>query len=160
MSCRKIITDRKGISVNDYINVLFSCISKIMELGGRPIKILMCCWKYSSFNPLNETEGNMITNSKRFKDYVRSCGLEISDASIDDAISLLCKNGFLIKICRGERMLNPEYFFKGTISQRSKLKLSVGVEPAIPSGNMKGTSPLGACLPVGCPEFVNFSYKR
>lgn len=119
----------KKVSVDEFIMVFFSCIPAIMDLRGQTIKILMCCWKFSTFNPLSSTEGNVVSNNRRFKDFVRQCGLDIKDASIDNAISLLCKKNLLIKICRGEYILNPKFFFKGTISQRSKLNLNIEKDP-------------------------------
>lgn len=119
----------KKVNLDEFIMVFFSCIPKIMELKGVALKILICCWKASSFNPINTTQGNIIVNNAKFKEYVRSCGVTALDASIDNAFSTLRKKGFLLKRCRGEYMLNPEYFFKGTISQRSKLRFSVIVDP-------------------------------
>lgn len=119
----------KKVGIDEFIMVFFSSIPKILDLKGTQIKVLMCCWKYSSFNPLNTTQGNTISNNKMFKSYIRECGFDTTDDSINNAICALCKKGLLIKRCKGEYMLNPEYFFKGTIAQRSKLKFSVEVDP-------------------------------
>jgi len=120
----------KKVSIDEFIMVFFSCMPQIMKLKGSYLKVLICCWKFSSFNPVSTTAGNTITNNERFKAYVKTCMPTATDNSIDVAFSALRKKGFLIKMCRGEYMLNPEYFFKGTISQRSRLRFSVQVDPA------------------------------
>jgi group I intron endonuclease len=87
--------------------------------------ILECCGKFSSYS-----NGNyFIHNGTGFKKACRENGLDISNASIDNAISALCKKGFLIKKFRGEYLLNPVYFFRGKLSNRSKVNINFTVEP-------------------------------
>ena len=119
----------KKVSIDEFIMVFFTCVPQVMKLNGTQLKVLMCCWKHSSFNPMGETEGNVVNNNASFKNYVRRNGLDISDAAIDNAISALHKKNFLLKKCRGEYILNPSYFFKGTLSQRSHIRLSVEYDP-------------------------------
>ena len=118
----------KKLSLDEFIMVFFTSCPMLLKLKGFNLKVLICCWKFSSYNYENDKEGNIIHNNSSFKDYCRAEGLETSDASIDNAISQLKKNGFLIKKCKGEYMLNPKYFFKGTLSKRSKLQLNLVVE--------------------------------
>lgn len=53
----------------------------------------------------------------------------MSSASIDNVFSKLSKEGFLIKKCRGAYLLNPKYFFKGTLSDRTKIEYNIVMEP-------------------------------
>ena len=120
----------KKVSIDEFIMVFFSNYPQMMKLKGVCLKVLMCCWKFSSYNAEYEEEGNIVHNNARFKEYCRQDGLEAPDASIDNAISHLCKVGLLIKKCRGEYLLDPRYFFKGKLSKRSKIMYNIVVEPS------------------------------
>lgn len=119
----------KKVSLDEFIMVFFASCPDLLKLSGVELKVLICCWKLSSFNPVNEETGNVVHNNPSFKKYCKEQGATSSDANIDNAISVLCKKRMLLKKCRGEYMLNPEYFFKGTLSNRSKIDLSFVVEP-------------------------------
>lgn len=119
----------KKVTIDEFIMVFFASYPELFKLKGVPLKVLMCCWKRSSYNPMCEEEGNIVCNNTSFKEACREYGLDTSDANIDNAISLLAKRNLLIKRCRGEYLLNPKYFFKGSLSSRSKLDLHFVVEP-------------------------------
>lgn len=121
----------KKINLDEFIMVFFSSCPELMTLKGNHLKVLICCWKHSSYNPENEERGNIIHNSPGFKEACRASGLDISNAAIDNAISALHKKNFLIKKYRGEYLLNPQYFFKGRLSERSKVKVHFIVEPKL-----------------------------
>lgn len=116
----------KKVSIDEFIMVFFSSFPEVFKLEGNALKVLMCIWKFSSYNLYN-AEANVFINNVLFKEFVRKEGLEIADSTIDVYISNLNKKNLLIKKCRGTYILNPEYFFKGTLSNRSKLKLSIEV---------------------------------
>lgn len=118
----------KKVSLDEFIMVFFAGCPELMNLTGNHLKVLICCWKHSSYNPNNEESGNIVHNSPSFKEACRENGLDVSNAVIDNAISALCKKRFLIKRCRGEYLLNPDYFFKGSLSSRSKIRLSYIVD--------------------------------
>lgn len=113
----------RKLSLEEFIMVFFSSYPQLFRLKGLQLKVLMCCWKHSTYNKENDTNGNIVHNNTSFKEHCREEGLELSDASIDNAISSLCKTGLLIKKCRGEYLLNPDYFFKGSLSQRTKVMM-------------------------------------
>lgn len=119
----------KKITLDQFIMVFFASCPHLMNLTGNHLKVLICCWKYSSYNPENEERGNVIHNGTGFKEACKESGLDIPNASIDNAISALCKKGLLIKKYRGEYLLNPQYFFKGRLTNRSKVKINYIVEP-------------------------------
>jgi hypothetical protein len=119
----------KKITLDEFIMVFFSSCPELMNLTGNHLKVLICCWKHSSYNPENEERGNILHNGPGFKSACRENGLDISNAAIDNAVSALCKKGFLIKKFRGEYLLNPQYFFKGRLSNRSKVRVNYVVEP-------------------------------
>ena len=119
----------RKLSLEEFIMVFFSSYPELFKLKGLQLKVLMCCWKHSTYNKENEVAGNIVHNNASFKQHCREEGLDLSDASIDNNISSLCKTGLLIKKCRGEYLLNPDYFFKGSLSQRTKMLMRFIVEP-------------------------------
>jgi hypothetical protein len=119
----------RKVSIDEFIMVFFTSYPELMKLTGVQLKVLMCCWKLSSFNPLKESTGNVINNNTAFKEYCKEEGVSAPSAGIDNAISMLCKKRLILKRCKGEYILNPEYFFKGTLSNRSKIDLRFIVEP-------------------------------
>lgn len=118
----------RKLSLDEFLMVFVASCPKLLKLKGLQLKVLICCWKYSSYNKERSTEGNIIHNSASFKQYCRNDGLDTSDACIDKAFTQLCKEGLLIRLYRGEYLLNPEYFFKGTLSDRSRIQYNVVVE--------------------------------
>ena len=119
----------RKLSLDEFIMVFFSSYPEIFKLQGMQLKVLMCCWKHSTYNKENDTTGNIVHNNTSFKRHCREEGLDVSDASIDNAISTLCKVGLLQKKCRGEYLLNPDYFFKGVLTQRTKVLMQYVVGP-------------------------------
>lgn len=114
----------RKLSLEEFIMVFFSSYPELFKLKGLQLKVLMCCWKHSTYCKENDTSGNIVHNNASFKRHCREEGLELSDASIDNNISALSKAGLLHKKCRGEYLLNPDYFFKGSLSQRTKIVMN------------------------------------
>lgn len=121
----------RKVSIEDFMMVYLASYSDMLKLTGMQMKVLMCCWRYSAFNDRNCNSGNLIYNNGLFKENCKRDGLNTSDAVINNAISQLEKYGFLLKKCKGTYLLNPKYFFKGTISDRTKLQYNLIVEPQV-----------------------------
>lgn len=119
----------KIVTLDEFIMIFFASVPDLFNLKGVHLKVLICCWKFSSYNPESEAEGNLIHNDILFKSKCKDFGLKIPNASIDNSISYLSKHGFLIKRCRGAYLLNPKYFFKGRLSDKSKIDIHFKVEP-------------------------------
>jgi hypothetical protein len=119
----------RKLSLDEFIMVYFSSYPELFKLKGLQLKVLMCCWKHSTYNKENDLSGNIVHNNASFKQHCKEEGLQLSDASIDNNISALCKAGLLIKKCRGEYILNPNYFFKGVMTQRTKIQMNYVVNP-------------------------------
>lgn len=116
------------VDVDEFIMFFFASMPDLFQLEGLHMKVLMCCWKASSYNDV-ETEGNIVSNNRLLKEYIRQCGLDISDNTIDVVIHNLAKKNILIKKCKGTYMLNPQYFFKGKLADKSKLELRMITNP-------------------------------
>ena len=115
-------------TIDDFIFCFLKSIPQITALKGNTMRVLMWCWKFSSFNP-SIPEANYINNDLYFKERIREEGGNLSNSAIDLAIHNLCKNGFLIRKCKGKYALNPDLFFKGTLSNRSKLVCNIEYNP-------------------------------
>lgn len=119
------VADIRCDSIDQFIMCFLSSIPQVTKLNGNCMRVLMWCWKLSSYNPAIP-EANVINNNKYFKQKIREEGGDLTDTTIDKAIHVLCKQGFLSRQCKGSYFLNPELFFKGTLSNRAKLKYNVG----------------------------------
>lgn len=116
------------VPVEKFIMVFFASYPEIMQLEGQKVKILMICWLKSTFS--EENKANRIVNNKDFKETVRSYMPKVSDSTIDLAFSTFVKRGLLIRVCKGLYELNPSYFFRGKLSDRTHIKYSFEVDPS------------------------------
>lgn len=112
----------RRITKEEFIMVFLRTIPDMFKLQGLELKILMIVWMYSRYNPANSFDGNIFENNYFLKKEIKD-KFDISDRTINVYISNLTKKGFLIKKNKGCYMLNPKYFFKGTIDDSSKLSL-------------------------------------
>lgn len=122
------IANIKCHSVDEFIMYFLTSIPQIVKLDGNTIRVLMWCWKFSSFNS-NFPEANIIHNDQNFKNKIRQEGGELSDSVIDKAIHVLFKKDFLRRQCKGCYYLNPQYFFRGTLSNRARLQYNITYQP-------------------------------
>ena len=118
------VADIKCSTIDEFIMCFMASIPQVVQLDGNTIRVLMWCWKFSTFNP-NIPEANMITNDKAFKNKIRQEGGDMSDSTIDKAIHTLFKKGMLLRRCKGSYFLNPDFFFRGTLSNRAKLQCNI-----------------------------------
>ena len=118
----------KAETIDDFMMVFLNGLNYLFKLDGKELKVLMCCWKASSISTM-ENSANLFANNVVFKNYVRKQGLELSDSAIDNYVHKLAKKGTIKRMCKGYYMLNPDYFFKGRLSERSKLKLELEYNP-------------------------------
>lgn len=116
----------RKVTMDEFIMIFFASYPELMEVPGQKLKVLMCCWKYSTYG--TSEDANIFINDKVFKEHVREYEPKMSDGSIDVAISFLSKKGLLWKLCKGRYALNKDYFFKGKLNDRSKLKMSFEVD--------------------------------
>lgn len=121
----------RKVKMEDFVMVFLASCREMFALRGTQFKVLACCWIYSSFNNKSCNQGNLFRNDGVFKDSCRREGLNLSDAAIDNVICQLAKKKFLLKQCRGTYLLNPQYFFKGTLAERSKVMYTLMVEPEV-----------------------------
>lgn len=115
------------VSIKDFIMLFFASIPEIMKLESQKLKVLAVCWMASEYG--NSEKGNVVHNNTTFKEKVREYAPSMTDAAIDVAFSYLVKHGMLCRICKGEYELNPQFFFKGKLNDRSKLMLKIEVDP-------------------------------
>lgn len=122
------VSEVKCSDIDAFIMCFLKSIPEITNLDGNSIRVLLWCWKLSNFN-INLPTGNTISNNQVFRNSVRENGGDLTDSVITKAFHILAKKGLLIKQCKGQYTLNPEYFFKGTLSNRSSLKYTLSYNP-------------------------------
>lgn len=114
--------------IDEFIMFFFKSIPVLMNLDGNTFKVLMYCWKYSAISPKDQS--NYIINDKIFKeDLATLTNGELTENVINKAISQCKKMGLLIRKSKGRYMLNPDYFYKGSLSDRSNLQIQINYKP-------------------------------
>lgn len=116
----------KKVSIEEFIMVFFASYPELMKLEGQKLKMLMMCWKLSTFGG---KRGNIVINDSSFKEEVRKYEPKMSNSNIDACFSYLTAKGIMRRICKGRYELNSDYFFKGSLSDRSHLQFCVEVDP-------------------------------
>lgn len=112
---------RRKITQQDFIMVFLQSTEEFMNLDGVLLKMLWILWRECSFNPEFSNDGNIVTNDLYLKNKIRNYGLNVTDTAINTYFARLSKYNILIKICKGRYKLNPKYFFKGRLSDASKI---------------------------------------
>lgn len=106
---------------DEYIMFFIPNYKKLLELTGTELKLLFFCWFHSSKYNEGIVAGNIIYNDSTLKEKCHKAGLKATGSVIDNTFSKLHRKGFLLKICRGEYMINPLYAFRGSLKERNKL---------------------------------------
>lgn len=114
------------VDTSAYVMFFLQTIPEFIKLTGNQMRLLSVIWYSSTYNPDGQLDGNLFTNGPLFKQQVRAYGLEWSDSQINNEVSRIVKSSdLLIKIARGSYILNPKYFFKGKLTDRTKLILTI-----------------------------------
>ena len=111
------------LPLEEFIMIYLQNIPEMYSLEGNQLKILMNCWRYCLQDPLYPGY-NVVYPGPAFKAALRQNGLDLSSKSISVYISQLASKEFLLRLDRGVYALNPKYFYKGRLSDRSKLMLT------------------------------------
>lgn len=105
------------------------------KLSRLQTNILFYCWKHMSFS--QGDDGNKIYNTKTFKQGIINDGITLNPSSIDVAIHSLVKKGLLIRLGRGEYLMNPKVFFKGRLADKAKLEHRIVFNPDNSASGLK-----------------------
>lgn len=108
-------------SYPQFMQVYLSDLSGLMKIDtGAESKLLFILWSESAWNGKGSTDGNVITTVAHFKTKWAQ-QLECSVASVNNLLVKLVKKGLLIKKDKSVYALNPKYFFKGFVEDRSMI---------------------------------------
>lgn len=113
----------KKVNAEEFCQIYLRDSEDFSTLTGSEYRVLVQCWLFSTYYKDEKTDmpGNMITYNGVFKDQVMNrTGLK--EGTIKNSLSSLVKKEMLIKDKnKGVYYLNPKYFFKGKLGDRTKL---------------------------------------
>lgn len=109
----------------EFMQVWLKDNQEFWDLTKSEYAVMVQCWRASVYYPELVDEnlpGNKVTTDKQFKD-IAAKNANITVRSVDSALSSLAKKNLLIKDknYKGIYYLNPKLFFKGKISDRTKI---------------------------------------
>jgi hypothetical protein len=117
---------RVCITQEELIKVYFNSIEELAGCFKDGLyKVMLAVWKYSHFPDGSDFEGNKFNNDKGFKEVCKKLGYDKDDDAINTAIYRLTQKGIIKRYAKGMYILNPKYFAKGTVTDDTRMKLSI-----------------------------------
>ena len=117
----------KKVNADEFIQVYLDDISGLLRISSKTeMAVLTWLWKYSVYAEEGQP-GNMVSLSPVLFESIKNSS-DLSDGTIRNAMSDLKKKNLIISHdkFRGTYYLNPKYFFKGKLSDRTEsYKLSL-----------------------------------
>ena len=119
------ITTIKKVSYGEFMQVWLKDNQEFWNLTKSEYAVMVQCWRASIYYPELIEEnlpGNKVNTDKQFKEMTaKNAG--ITTRSVDAALGSLSKKNLLIKDkdYKGIYYLNPKLFFKGKLSDRTKI---------------------------------------
>lgn len=112
----------KKVDINEFVMMFLLSIDEINEkLKGNEIKVLLACVRCSKISSYEESGNSFLTCSREFKNLVTG----IKPQNVCKYLAKLNELGFIKRISRSEYELNPLYFFRGTLTQRTKCLMKI-----------------------------------
>jgi hypothetical protein len=109
----------KKVKYDEFIQVYLNDIAGLLQIDSvSEIKVLMCLWKEATFTSTNEELKTIIVTRFVKDKWVQETNVKLQ--SINNALCSLVKKGLLYSPAKTAYVLNPNYFFKGPISDRAK----------------------------------------
>lgn len=114
----------KNVSVEQFCQIYLQENEEFFTLSKAESNVLAVCWYTSNYYEDNEfmLPGNKVTLDEQLRDLIKlKTGLAYG--TVKNTITSLVKKEMLIKDEKYKSIyyLNPKYFFKGRISDRTKL---------------------------------------
>ena len=114
----------KKVNVEEFCQVYLQDSEDFSNLSGSEYKILIQCWLHSVYYKESNLDipGNVVTFNSLLKESIQKV-TGLKDGTIRNTFSSLVKKGMLLKPegIKGIYYLNPKYFFKGKLTERTKL---------------------------------------
>lgn len=117
-------TTLKKVKAEEFCQIYLRDNEEFYKLTKAESNVLAVCWYGSLYYSDEQLEcpGNQITLDKKFKDIIKT-KTGLAESTIKNSINNLVKKEMLLKDEKYKLTyyLNPKYFFKGRISDRTKL---------------------------------------
>lgn len=116
------ITTVKKVSMEQFCQIYLEDNADFYNLSKSEYSVLAMCWKMSSYYDDSPIPGNKVYCTKDFIDKCMiTCQLQLS--TVRNALTNLVKKSMLIKDkdYKAVYYLNPKFFFKGKLSDRTKV---------------------------------------
>lgn len=114
----------RKVNAEEFCQIYLKDCEDFSNLTGSEYRVLVQCWLYSTYYKDSQLDipGNMVSYNAVLKESIqRKTGLK--EGTIKNALNSLVRKNMLLKPegIRGVYYLNPKYFFKGKLTERTKL---------------------------------------
>lgn len=115
------ITTTKKVTAEEFVQVYLKDNEQFFDLSKPEYSTLSMLWLKSDYYKEDNYPGNKIVVNKQIKDEI-IVKTKLAESTIKNALSSLVKKDIILKDdkYKGVYYLNPKYFFKGKVTDRTK----------------------------------------
>lgn len=108
----------------EFLKIYLNSIDDLSKIDHQTFEILLIILRRARFVDKDDVMGNEFFNNDIFKHEVKM-KLGLKDNAINKYVSNLTKAKILLRVNKGSYILNPRYFLKGKMTDKTRMELVV-----------------------------------
>ncbi len=112
-------------SQEEWLKIYINSLDDLASIDHQTFQVMLIVLKRARFCGKKNIDGNEFFNNDNFKEEVKAkLGIE-KDNTVNKYVSNLAKAKILLRVNKGSYILNPRYFAKGTMTNKTRAKLII-----------------------------------
>ena len=118
------VIERTCDTQEEFLKIYLNSIEDLSKIDHQTFEVLLIVLRRARFVDKEDVMGNEFFNNDIFKHEVKM-KLGLKDNAINKYVSNLTKAKILLRVNKGSYILNPRYFLKGKMTDKTRMELVV-----------------------------------
>lgn len=112
-------------SQEEFLKIYINSIDDLANIDHQTFQVMLIVLKRAKYSDKDNVYGNEFYNNDNFKKEVKDkLGIK-KDNTVNKYVSNLAKAKILLRVNKGSYILNPRYFARGTMTNKTRMELIV-----------------------------------